>query len=74
MPRCFADFEKVFVICDNDAKDDGSNPGADFSKRIVGSLREVGIGAVAIRPPRGLDITDWFCRDGGEAIRERVLG
>ena len=74
MPRCFADFDRVFVICDDDVKEDGSNPGADFTKKIVGSLSAVGINAVAIKPPRGLDLSEWYVRDGARAIREKVLG
>lgn len=74
MPRCFADFEKVYVICDDDDKEDGTNPGWEFAKKINGSLAAVGIDGVTIKPPRGLDVTEWFMRDGADAIRKVVLG
>jgi len=70
MPRCFADFEKVFIVMDHDVKEDGSNPGARFARRIAESLD----GGVVIRPPAGLDVTEWQLRDGADAIREKVLG
>ena len=73
-PLCFADFDRVYVVMDNDEKDVGSNPGASFAKTIIESLAKRGTNAVMIRPPAGHDVTSWYMEHGEDAVREKVLG
>lgn len=65
-PRCFADVERVLVVCDNDA-DNEQNPGQALARKIVKDIR----GATLVVPPSG-DVTDWYLAEGREAIRKRL--
>lgn len=66
-PRCFADVERLLVVCDNDT-DNEQNPGQALARKIAKDIR----GATIITPPDGLDVTDWYLADGREAIREAL--
>lgn len=68
-PRCFADFERVLIVCDNDDKEDGSNPGQAFAARIAKTLPQ----AAVRQPPPGLDVNEWFLQEGADTIRETLL-
>lgn len=61
-PLCFADVDKVFVVMDSDSAGEG------FAHRILRDLPEAKI----VRPPNGMDVTDWFLAEGSGAIRERL--
>lgn len=65
--RVFAGYSKVFVVADNDLDKD-KNYGQELAEKIVNDLRDQ---AVLIPPPSG-DLTDWYLRDGPEAIRKAV--
>lgn len=65
-PRCFASFDRVIVVGDNDVKEDGSNPGLKHAKKVQASLP----GSELILPPPGLDISEWINEHGAEAVRE----
>ena len=67
MPRCFADYDRVFVICDNDTSNE-QNPGQRLAKKIAEDIR----GCSVIQPPDDCDVGDWFLREGAAAIRERI--
>lgn len=69
--RCFADFDSIVVIADHDVKEDGSSPGLAHGKKLQ---RELGSRAKVIRPPVGMDLTDWFLAEGAGPIKEAVLG
>lgn len=58
--RCFAGYERVFVLVDSD------EAGQGLADKIVHDLRDQ---AVLVPPPAGLDLNDWLLRDGPEAIR-----
>jgi hypothetical protein len=68
-PRCMSNFDRVVVICDNDVKDDGSNPGMKHAQKVRKSIE----GADLLVPPPGLKIDDWVNRDGA-AVVLRELG
>ena len=63
-------YESVFIVGDNDAKEDGSNPGADFSKRVQ---QEVLNGVIVTLPPN-MDINDYYLAYGAEATRALLVG
>jgi 5S rRNA maturation endonuclease (ribonuclease M5) len=67
MPRCFADFARVFVVTDNDT-DNEQNPGQKLAKKIAESIR----GVTVVLPPAGLDVNDWYLADGPDAIRKKM--
>lgn len=64
-PRCFADFENVLIVADNDVKDDGSNPGEKHAKHIQKTIPHSRI----VMPPPGEDMNSWILRDGVEAVQ-----
>lgn len=64
-PRMFADFERVYVVTDNDVKDDGLNPGQQLAEKVCAMLPD----AVAVPPPAGMDVNDWFLAVGAAGIR-----
>lgn len=64
--RCFADYEEVLVIADNDLKESGKNPGLDAARKISKDIP----GSRVVIPPPGLDLTEWVLRDGVGAVRE----
>lgn len=72
-PRCFADFSRVYVICDNDVKhdEDGAllpNPGQQLANKIANKIPQ----SVVIVPPAGCDVNEWIQRDGAEAVLHTI--
>lgn len=65
-PRVFEGFDQVFVLADNDEKEEGRNPGAELAARISKDLAQ----AVVVQPPKGLDMTTWYLKEGRDAIRK----
>ena len=68
--KLFNGFDMVYVIGDNDVKEDGTNPGAEFSRRVAGEL----INSQIVQLPPGMDITDFYLVNGKEAITNLVGG
>lgn len=64
--RCFGDFDRIVVIADHDAKEDGSDPGLKHAGRVVKDIP----GAELVTPPPGLDLTDWIVGYGVDAVAE----
>lgn len=60
--RAFADYSRVFVLCD------GDQPGRDLGKRISQSLDV----ATVIHMPDGMDCNDVYLQEGPDGIRRRV--
>jgi DNA primase len=63
-------YDSVFIVGDNDVKEDGSNPGADFSKRVQ---QEVLNGVIVTLPPN-MDINDYYLAYGADATRALLVG
>ena len=68
--KLFNGFDMVYVIGDNDVKEDGTNPGAEFSRRVAGELMNSQI----VQLPPGMDITDFYLVNGQEATANLVGG
>lgn len=66
--RCFADFERVLVVCDNDEKEDGSNPGLKHGKTLLTKVPR----SELVIPPAGMDLNEWYLAEGPDAIREAM--
>ena len=63
-PRVLSGFQEIFVVTDNDDKEDGSNPGQDLARKIIGDLPH----ARNVALPRGLDISDFVHQNGKDAL------
>ena len=69
-PKLFAGYETVFVVGDNDIKEDGSNPGAEFAKRVANEV----MNSTIITLPPGMDINDYYLAHGADATRALLVG
>jgi DNA primase len=68
--RLFTGFDTVYIVGDNDVKEDGSNPGAEFARRVAGELTNGQI----IQLPPGMDINDLYLAEGPDALNNLVGG
>jgi len=66
--RVLKGFQNIFVVTDNDDKEDGSNPGQDLAGRIMRDLPW----ARNILLPRGQDLSDFVQAQGTQALRTLV--
>ncbi len=69
-PKLFVGYETIYVVGDNDVKEDGSNPGAEFAKRVA---NEVMNSQIVTLPP-GMDINDYYLANGIDATRKLLIG
>ena len=60
--KLFTGFDTIYVVGDNDIKEDGSNPGAEFAKRVAGEI----LNSQIVQLPAGMDITDFYLAHGAE--------
>ena len=67
--RLLNGYDTVYVAGDHDVKEDGSNPGAEFSRRVASEV----MNATIVNLPAGLDITDYYLQNGYDETR-RLLG
>ena len=67
--KLFLGFDTVFVIGDNDDKEDGTNPGAEFSRRVAGEV----LNSQIVQLPSGMDINEYYLANGPQSVRE-LLG
>ena len=68
--RLFNGFDTVYIVGDNDVKEDGSNPGAEFSRRVASELTN---GQIVQLPP-GMDINEFYLAEGPDAINKLLGG
>jgi DNA primase len=68
--KLFTGYETVFVVGDNDIKEDGSNPGADFAKRVANEI----LNSQIVTLPPGMDINDYYLAHGADATRALLVG
>ena len=68
--RLFTGFDSVYIVGDNDVKEDGSNPGAEFARRVSGEL----INGQIVQLPPGMDINELYLAEGPDAISNLVGG
>lgn len=67
--KLFLGFDTVFVIGDNDLKEDGTNPGAEFSRRVASEV----LNSQIVQLPQGMDVNEYYLTNGPESVRE-LLG
>jgi phage/plasmid primase-like uncharacterized protein len=68
-PRLLNGYDMVYVAGDNDIKEDGTNPGQEFARRVASEV----INATIVSLPAGLDITDYYLQNGYDETR-RLFG
>ena len=69
-PKLFGGYETVYVVGDNDVKEDGSNPGAEFSKRVANEV----MNSTIVTLPPNMDINDYYLAYGASATRKLLIG
>jgi len=69
-PKLFGGYEIVYVVGDNDVKEDGSNPGAEFSKRVANEV----MNSTIVTLPPNMDINDYYLAYGASATRKLLIG
>jgi DNA primase len=69
-PKLFTGYETVFVVGDNDIKEDGSNPGQEFAKRVANEVMNSQI----VTLPSGMDINDYYLAYGVDKTKELLVG
>jgi DNA primase len=57
-------FDTVLIVGDNDLKEDGTNPGAEFSRRVAGEVMNSRI----VELPQGTDVNEYYLSNGPEAL------
>lgn len=67
--RLLSGYDNVYIAGDNDLKEDGTNPGQEFSRRVASEV----MNATIVNLPSGMDITDYYLRFGYDETR-RLLG
>ena len=68
-PKLLSGFDTVLVLGDNDVKEDGTNPGAEFSRRVAGDV----LNSRIVELPAGMDLNDYYTSNGIEQTRH-LLG
>ena len=63
-------YDTVFIVGDNDIKEDGSNPGMEFSKRVASEV----LNSQIVTLPPGMDINDYYLAHGADATRALLVG
>ena len=66
--RMFTGYGRVYIIGDNDLKEDGSNPGAEFSRMVA---QEV-INSTIVSLPAGMDLNDLYLAKGIEETKRTI--
>jgi DNA primase len=69
-PKLFGGYESIYIVGDNDIKEDGSNPGAEFAKRVANEV----MNSVIVTLPPGMDINDYYLAHGADATRVLLVG
>lgn len=68
--KLFTGFDTVYVIGDNDIKEDGTNPGQEFSKRVAQEIQN----SQMVQLPPGMDINEFYLAHGAQGIRQLLGG
>ena len=70
-PKLFSGFDVIYIIGDNDTREDkDTNPGAEFARRVASEV----LNSQIVQLPPGMDITDFYLAEGKEALTNLVGG
>ena len=68
--KLFNGYDTVYIVGDNDVKEDGSNPGMEFAKRVANEI----LNSTIVTLPPGMDINDYYLAHGAEATKTLLVG
>ena len=68
--KLFTGYDTIYIVGDNDVKEDGTNPGAEFARRVSSEI----INGQIVQLPPGMDINELYLAEGLEAIHNLVGG
>jgi DNA primase len=68
--KLFNGYDTVYVVGDNDVKEDGSNPGMEFAKRVANEI----LNSQIVTLPPGMDINDYYLAHGADATKALLVG
>ena len=68
--KLFNGYDNIIVVGDNDIKEDGTNPGAEFAKRVANEV----MNSTIVTLPPGMDINDYYLAHGADATRALLVG
>jgi phage/plasmid primase-like uncharacterized protein len=68
--KLFSGYDTIYVVGDNDIKEDGSNPGMEFAKRVANEI----FNSQIVTLPPGMDINDHYLQAGAEATKTLLIG
>jgi DNA primase len=63
-------YDTVYGVGDNDVKEDGTNPGAEFAKRVASEV----LNSQIVSLPPNMDINDYYLAHGADATRTLLVG
>ncbi len=66
--KMFTGYGKIYIIGDNDVKDDGSNPGAEFSRRVAQEVSN----STIVSLPAGMDLNDLYLAKGIDETKRTI--
>lgn len=66
--RCFDGIGRVIIATDNDAKEDGSNPGQDLARRLQDAIPQ----AIRVSLPPDSDINSMIMTQGAQSLTDLV--
>ena len=70
-PKLFTGFDVIYVIGDNDTREDKeTNPGAEFARRVASEV----VNSQIVQLPPGMDITDFYLANGKDELTNLVGG
>lgn len=67
-PRLFEPYSQIYVLADNDQKEDGRNPGQELAKRIKEDLDK----AIVVQLEANMDVNDTYLQHGKEWFYDRL--
>ena len=68
--KLFGGYDTIYVVGDNDIKEDGSNPGMEFAKRVANEI----LNSQIVTLPPGMDINDHYLAYGADATKKLLVG
>lgn len=67
--KLFGGYDVIYIIGDNDVKEDGTNPGAEFARRVASEV----LNSTIISLPPTMDVNDYYLANGIDGIK-KLLG
>ena len=66
--KLFNGYDVIYIVGDNDVKEDGSNPGAEFSRMVAQEVSN----STIVSLPAGMDLNDLYLAKGIEETKRTI--